>query len=50
MAIPLRVVQWYRVDDQGEMEFTAYTLQVKTGEGWKDVPVVIAKEGDAAPE
>lgn len=50
MAIPLRVVQRYRLDEQDEMVYTGYKLQVKTAEGWVNVPVVNVVEGAPEPE
>ena len=51
MAIPLRVVQNYMVED-GQKVWTTYRLEVLTVEGWVPVPVVerevpgnVAKEG-----
>ena len=51
MAIPLRVVQFYRMVGD-ERLWEGYELQVKTQEGWVPVPVVerevpgnVAKEG-----
>jgi hypothetical protein len=45
MAIPLRVVQYYRLDEQGEREYVGYKLQVTTAYGWADVPVVNVEQG-----
>ena len=50
MAIPLRVVQQYRLDEQDEMVYTGYKLQVKTAEGWVNVPVVEVAEGMPEPD
>jgi hypothetical protein len=50
MAIPLRVVQRYKLDEQDEMVCTGYKLQVKTAEGWTNVPIVFVREGDPEPE
>jgi hypothetical protein len=45
MAIPLRVVQYYTLDEQGERVYTGYKLQVTTSYGWADVPVVNVEQG-----
>jgi hypothetical protein len=45
MAIPLRVVQYYRLDEQGEREYVGYKLQVTTAHGWADVPIVNVEQG-----
>ena len=50
MAIPLRVVQRYRLDEQDEMVCTGYKLQVKTAEGWVNVPMVFVPEGAPEPD
>jgi hypothetical protein len=50
MAIPLRVVQFYTLDEQDERVYTGYTLQVKGVDGWVDVPVVSVEEGKEVPE
>ena len=50
MAIPLRVVQRYKLDEQDEMVCTGYKLQVKAGDGWTNVPIVFVREGDPEPE
>jgi len=50
MAIPLRVVQFYTLDEQDERVYTGYKLQVKTRDGWVAVPVVAVEEGEAEPE
>ena len=50
MAIPLRVVQRYRLDEQDEMVYAGYKLQVKTAEGWVNVPVVDVAEGMPEPD
>lgn len=39
MAIPLRVVQFYRMDGD-EKVWLGYELQLKTNDGWVAVPVV----------
>ena len=44
MAIPLRVVQKYRMDGD-EKVWTTYTLEVLTAGGWVPVPVVEQEEG-----
>jgi hypothetical protein len=44
MAIPLRVIQFYRLDEQDERVYTDYKLQVKTAEGWANVPVIYRRE------
>lgn len=43
MAIPLRVVQKFRMDGD-EKVWTTYTLEVLTAEGWVAVPVVEQEE------
>ena len=43
MAIPLRVVQKYRMDGD-EKVWTTYTLEVLTAGGWVPVPVVEQEE------
>ena len=43
MAIPLRVVQKYRMDGD-EKVWTTYTLEVLTTGGWVPVPVVEQEE------
>jgi hypothetical protein len=50
MAIPLRVIQRYKLDEQDEMVCTGYKLQVKTAEGWANVPIVFVKEGEQEPD
>lgn len=50
MAIPLRVVQRYRLDEQDEMVYTGYKLQVNTAEGWVNVPMVFVLEGAPEPD
>ena len=44
MAIPLRVVQFYRIDNYkvegDEKVWLGYELQLKTADGWVAVPVV----------
>ena len=44
MAIPLRVVQFYRIDNYkvegDEKVWLGYELQLKTAAGWVAVPVV----------
>ena len=50
MAIQLRVVQRYRLDEQDEVVYTGYKLQVKTAEGWVNVPVVDVAEGMPEPD
>jgi len=45
MAIPLRVVQYYTLDEQGERVYTGYKLQATTSYGWADVPVVNVEQG-----
>jgi len=50
MAIPLRVVQRYRLDEQDEMVYTGYKLQVKTAEGWVEVPIVVVRDGAPEPD
>jgi hypothetical protein len=50
MAIPLRVIQRYRLDEQDERVYTWYELQVKTSAGWTAVPVIAVEEGEAVPE
>lgn len=50
MAIPLRVVQRYRLDEQDERVYTGYQLQVKTAEGWINVPMVFVPEGAPEPD
>jgi len=50
MAIPLRVVQYYRLDEQDERVYTGYELQVKTPGGWVAVPVVAVEEGEQEPD
>ena len=44
MEIPLRVVQFYKLDEQDERVYTGYKLQVKTQDGWADVPVIHRRE------
>ena len=43
MAIPLRVVQKYRMDGD-EKVWLGYELQLKTNDGWVTVPVVEQEE------
>ena len=43
MAIPLRVVQRFRMDGE-EKVWTRYTLEVLTAEGWVPVPVMEREE------
>jgi hypothetical protein len=50
MAIPLRVIQRFKLDEQDEMVYTGYKLQVKAAEGWVNVPIVFVREGDQEPE
>jgi len=49
-AIPLRVAQRYKLDEQDEMVYTGYKLQVKMAEGWVNVPIVFVREGEPEPE
>jgi hypothetical protein len=44
MEIPLRVVQFYKLDEQDERVYTGYKLQVKTRGVWMDVPVIHRRE------
>ena len=50
MAIPLRVVQFYTMDEQDERVYTGYKLQVKTRDGWVNVPVIQRREKEDEDE
>ena len=50
MAIPLRVIQRFKLDEQDEMVCTGYKLQVKAAEGWVNVPIVFVQEGIPEPD
>lgn len=50
MAIPIRVVQYYTLDEQNERVYTGYTLQVRGVDGWVAVPVVAVEEGKPEPD
>ena len=41
MAIPLRVVQQFYDEEDGTRVWTNYRLEVRTAEGWVEVPVVV---------
>jgi hypothetical protein len=41
MAIPLRVVQKYYVNEDGRRVWDGYRLEMKVHGNWKEVPVVM---------
>jgi hypothetical protein len=41
MAIPLRVIQQFYDEEDGTRVWTNYRLEVRTAEGWVEVPVVV---------